>query len=182
MGHLVCQTDLSLKLPASLDCYTRFSSTCMEPDFLHSLFLPKLDRKGKSKERGNERNLSLSPFNNVITGLRHGAAFTHDEIELTSESKGPLLLHISWVVKSIKGISKQITWCIIVSGSGLLSLPHCSAPRAMGELLVKACKISRLQNVMGLGRLNFTAKLLQPRQLIWLMWVTGCFNECPSND
>lgn len=73
----------------------------------------------------------------------------------------------------------MVHYCL---GSGLLSLPHCSAPTAMGELLVKACKISRLQNVMGLGQLNFTAKLLQPRQLMWLIWVTGCFNGCPSND
>lgn len=123
MGHLVCQTDLNLKLPASLGYYTRFSSTCMELDFLHSLFLPTLDRKGKSKERGNERNLSLSPFNNVITGLRHGAAFTHDEIELTSECKGPLLLQTSLVVKSIKGISKHITWCIISRCWPTLSAP-----------------------------------------------------------
>lgn len=103
MGHLVCQTDLNLKLPASLDCYTRFSSTCMELDFLHSLFLPTLD----SKERGNERNLPLSPFSNVITGLGHGAAFTQDETELTSECKGPLPLHMSLVMNFIKKESQN---------------------------------------------------------------------------
>lgn len=179
MGHLVCQADLNLKLPASLGCYTRFSSTCMEPDFLHSLFLPMLGRKGKSKERGNERNLPLS--NLTMSSQSVGMVLpTHDEMELTSECKGPPSLANffgSEIYQRNLKTNYMVHYCL---GSGLPSLPHCSAPTAMGELLVKVCKISRLQNVT--GPRDSTSQTYPTQAAHWTHVSHRLFQWMSSND
>lgn len=99
---------------------TRFSSTCRELSYALSSS-PNWTRKQKAKrEKGGNSSIYSGesgwvPSTKVIMRFRHGSALSSPKMRLASGYKGPLHLQVSLKVKSIKGISKQITWQIIVS-------------------------------------------------------------------
>lgn len=120
MEHLIYKTNLPPKLPAPLDCCKWFSSTCTAlPGF--TALAPGAVTGGRGaaatfpsphKARGPPGEwpaLGAPSLGPRPAGHRQNPP-PGMELAWLKGSKGPVLSQDASVLKSIKGISKQITW------------------------------------------------------------------------